>query len=72
MSKKLADYYWRSYLEWRTEYGVGDAGMSQLVAAMKSEINSPSVSRDEAESLRKLAEIVEAEVTVIKALTQAG
>ena len=72
MNDGLAAYYWRSYLEWRAEYGVGDSRMGELVVAMNAELRNQSLSQDEATRLKRLAEIVEAEMTVIHALTRAS
>ena len=57
----VVSYFWNAYFEWRAGYGLEDACMLELVAAIRAEIDSGTVSGDEAARLKKLARMIEIE-----------
>ncbi len=72
LSENPVAYFWRTYLEWRAEYGVGDACMGELVAAMQAELQNSALTREEAIRLRRLIQVIEAEVVLMKVLGESG
>lgn len=72
LSDNAVAYFWRTYLEWRAEYGVGDACMGELIAAMHAELQNGSLDRDQAIRLRRLIQVVETELVLMSALGESG
>lgn len=60
-------YFWNAYFEWRVQYSLEDACMLELVAAIRAEIDAGVVSGDEVARLKKLARMIEIELTAAHA-----
>lgn len=54
--------YWRAYFEWRATYGLSDACMGELLAALRVEADAPSIDADQKAKLEALARMIEVEL----------
>lgn len=68
-SLSLSDYYRRTYFEWRGAYGLGDGCMRELIAAMRVELEQPGLTVQDAQQLKKLIMMVEAELDIAQILS---
>jgi len=66
--QSLSDYYRRTYFEWRRAYRLSDCCMHELVSAMRAELESKDLEREEILELRKLIFMVEAELDIAQVL----
>lgn len=57
----VADY-WRAYFEWRATYGLSDACMGELLAALRVEADKPGIDVDQKAKLDALARMIEVEL----------
>lgn len=57
----VADY-WRAYFEWRAAYGLSDACMGELLAALRVEVNAPNIDPLQKTKLNALARMLEVEL----------
>ncbi len=57
----VADY-WQAYFEWRATYGLSDACMGELLAALRVEAGSPDITAEQATKLLALAQMIETQL----------
>ncbi len=57
----VADYR-QTYVEWRADYGLSDACMGELLAALCVEADAPSIKPAQRVRLNALARMIEAEM----------
>ena len=54
--------YWRAYFEWRSQYGLGDECMRELIAAIRVEAEQTTIESDQQARLIALANMIEVEL----------
>ncbi len=54
--------YWRAYFEWRSQYGLGDECMRELIAAIRVEADRTTIESDQYSRLIALANMIEVEL----------
>lgn len=57
----MADY-WSAYFEWRSQYGLGDECMRELIAAIRVEADRATIESDQQARLMALANMIEVEL----------
>ena len=60
--REITADYWRTYFEWRSQYGLGDECMRELIAAIRVEAEQASIESDQQARLIALTNMIEVEL----------
>ncbi|MGC3981861.1 MAG: hypothetical protein QM808_11410 [Steroidobacteraceae bacterium] len=62
-TRDIVTDYWDVYLEWRAAYGLTDACMGELLAALRVESQAFGIDTEQRTKLRTLARLIELELS---------